>query len=135
MRSKFLGGFILLAASLLSGQSSDSQSNPEPQQTPPIAVNVKVVNVLACVRDKHGKIIPDLTRADFTLEEDGKPVTIHYFAKETNLPLTLGLLVDTSMSQQDFSRSGSARKRHCVSHPFRQRGGTAAGSDGVAAEA
>jgi VWFA-related protein len=100
MRSKFLGGFIVLAASFLSGQSSDSQSNPEPQQTPPIAVNVKVVNVLACVRDKHGKIIRDLTRADFTLEEDGKPVTIHYFAKETNLPLTLGLLVDTSMSQR-----------------------------------
>jgi VWFA-related protein len=80
---------------LLSGQQG-----PEPQQTPPIAVDVKVVNVLATVRDKHGKIIPNLTQGDFTLEEDGKPVTIRYFANETNVPLTLGLLVDTIMSQR-----------------------------------
>jgi VWFA-related protein len=100
MGTKFLAAFILLAVTLSSSQSSDSQSKPEPQQTPPIAVNVKVVNVLATVRDKHGKIVPNLTQVDFTLEEDGKPVTIRYFDNETNLPLTLGLLVDTSMSQR-----------------------------------
>jgi VWFA-related protein len=101
MRSRFLGGLILLSATLLSGQqSTGSNSKPEAQQTPPITVNVKVVNVLATVRDKHGKIIPNLSQNDFTLEEDGKPVTIRYFANETNLPLTLGLLVDTSMSQR-----------------------------------
>lgn len=66
-----------------------------------MSVNVKVVNVLATVRDKHGKIIPDLTKNDFTLQEDSHPVTIQYFSKETNLPLTLGLLVDTSMSQRE----------------------------------
>lgn len=100
MRSQCIGVFVLLAGTLLSGQqSSDSQPKPE-AQAPTIAVNVKVVNVLATVRDKHGKIVPNLTQGDFTLEEDGKPVTIRYFANETNLPLTLGLLVDTSMSQR-----------------------------------
>jgi VWFA-related protein len=111
MRSQFLGGLILLSATLLSGQQSpDSAHKPEAESTPPIAVNVKVVNVLATVRDKHEKIIPKLTQNDFTLEEDGKPVTIRYFANETNLPLTLGLLVDTSMSQRrvlDQERSAS----------------------------
>jgi VWFA-related protein len=96
-----MGLCLLLAAVLSYGQqSSGPQPKPEPQQTPPIAVNVKVVNVLATVRDKHGKIVPNLAQGDFTLEEDGKPVTIRYFANETNLPLTLGLLVDTSMSQR-----------------------------------
>jgi len=60
-----------------------------------------VVNILATVRDKHGKILPNLAVSNFTLEEDSKPVTIKYFARETDLPLTLGLLVDTSMSQRN----------------------------------
>jgi len=95
------GLFLLLAAAFSFGQQGpDLRSKFETQQTPPIAVNVKVVNVLATVRDKHGKIVSNLTQGDFTLEEDGKPVTIRYFAKETNLQLALGLLVDTSMSQR-----------------------------------
>jgi len=51
------------------------------------------------VRDKHGTIVRDLTKDDFTLQEDGRPQSIRYFSQETNLPLTLGLLVDTSRSQ------------------------------------
>jgi VWFA-related protein len=70
------------------------------QPTTTISVNVKVVNVLATVRDKHGEIVRNLTQDDFTLEEDDRPQTIRYFARETDLPLTLGLLVDTSMSQR-----------------------------------
>jgi VWFA-related protein len=64
-----------------------------------IAVDVKVVTLPVTVRDKHGKIVHDLTKDDFTLQEDGRPQTIRYFSQETNLPLTLGLLVDTSRSQ------------------------------------
>ncbi|MGA7294138.1 MAG: VWA domain-containing protein, partial [Terriglobales bacterium] len=64
-----------------------------------IAVNVKVVTLPVTVRDKHGKIVRDLTKDDFTLKEDGRPQTIKYFSQDTNLPLTLGLLVDTSRSQ------------------------------------
>jgi VWFA-related protein len=70
------------------------------QQQPQISVEVKVVNVLATVRDKHGQIVPNLGKDDFELEEDGHPQTITYFTRETALPLTLGLLVDTSESQR-----------------------------------
>ncbi len=70
------------------------------QQGPPITLDVNAVNLLAAVRDKHGDIVRNLTKDDFTLEQDGKPQTITYFAKESDLPLTLGLLVDTSMSQR-----------------------------------
>ena len=70
------------------------------QQPPTFSSDVKVVNVLATVRDKQGKIVQNLTKDDFTLEEDGRPQTIRYFARETDLPLTMGLLVDTSVSQR-----------------------------------
>src|SRR5690242_797981 len=95
-------------ASATSVAASDATSGTTPVST--ISVKVKVVNVLATVRDKHGEVVPNLTQSDFTLEEDGKPQTIRYFAHETNLPLTLGLLVDTSLSQRrvlDQERSAS----------------------------
>ncbi|HXP23532.1 MAG TPA: VWA domain-containing protein, partial [Candidatus Sulfotelmatobacter sp.] len=69
-------------------------------QQPKIAVEVKTVSVLATVRDKHGKIVPDLTKDDFVLNEDGRPQIINYFAREKDVPLRLGLLVDTSLSQR-----------------------------------
>ena len=64
-----------------------------------IAVDVKVVTLPVTVRDKHGTIVRDLTKDDFTLQEDGRAQTIKYFSQDTKLPLTLGLLVDTSRSQ------------------------------------
>lgn len=70
------------------------------QEKADMTVHVKVVNVPATVRDKHGEIINNLTKDDFVLEEDGRPQTLHYFSQESSLPLTLGLLVDTSMSQR-----------------------------------
>jgi VWFA-related protein len=68
------------------------------QQDSKIAVEVKVVNVLASVRDKQGQFVSTLTKDDFVLAEDGHPQTIQYFSKESDLALTVGLLVDTSMS-------------------------------------
>jgi len=73
---------------------------PGQQQKPDISVDVKLVNVLATVRNKHGDIVRNVTKDDFQLEEDGRPQTIRYFSQESNLPLTLGLLVDTSESQR-----------------------------------
>jgi VWFA-related protein len=80
------------------------QSQNPPAAAPPVTtipVEVKVVTLPVTVRDKKGKIVRDLTKDDFELEEDGKPQTIRYFSQETNLPLTVGLLVDTSMSERD----------------------------------
>jgi VWFA-related protein len=81
-------------------QQPKSAANSADQPLTTVSVQVKVVNVLATVRDKHGKIANGLTKDDFTLSEDGRPQTIKYFARETDLPLTLGLLVDTSLSQR-----------------------------------
>ena len=93
--------YILIAAmaafpgaGLLAQSQAQSQ---EPATT--IAVDVKVVTLPVTVRDKHEKIVRDLTKDDFTLQEDGRAQTIKYFSQDTNLPLTLGLLVDTSRSQ------------------------------------
>lgn len=101
--------FLLTAAAY--GQARQTATAGDPADNPStVSVNVKVVNVLATVRDKHGKILSGLNKDDFILEEDTHPVTIQYFSLDTNLPLTLGLLVDTSMSQRsviDQERSAS----------------------------
>jgi VWFA-related protein len=63
------------------------------------STDVKVVNVLATVRTKSGQIVNDLSKDDFSLLENGRPEAIKYFSRESDLPLTIGLMVDTSMSQ------------------------------------
>jgi len=78
-----------------------------------ISIDVKVITLLATVRDRKGKIISDLVKSDFKLEEDGRPQTIRYFSKETDLPLSLGLLVDTSGSQR-----GVLSEERSASHSF-----------------
>lgn len=70
-----------------------------PQELTVFKTDVKVVNTLASVRNKQGGYVRDLTRDDFVLSEDGRPQTIRYFAKQSELPLKLGLLIDTSVSQ------------------------------------
>jgi Mg-chelatase subunit ChlD len=83
---------LLPAARLLRGQTGQDQAPPN------FSTDVKVVNLFATVRDKKGEIVHGLTKDDFLLDEDGRPQTIRYFSQESNLPLTLGLLVDTSGS-------------------------------------
>jgi VWFA-related protein len=98
---------MLPATRLLLGQQ-DTRS----QDAPTFSTGVKVVNVFANVRDKKGEIVKGLTKDDFVLDEDGVTQTIRYFSQESDLPLTLGLLVDTSGSQRrliDEERSASYR--------------------------
>ena len=90
------------------------------QQAPDISVKVKVVNVLATVRDKHGNIIRNLTKDDFTLEEDGHPQTIKYYLQEDNLALTLGLLVDTSGSQRHVLGDERSASHTFLDHVVRE---------------
>ena len=82
-----MGGVVLAFCAI-------AQDLPEP-----IKVDVNVVNLLASVHDKKGGLVSTLSKSDFTLLEDGQQQTIKYFSRETDLPLTIGLLVDVSGSQ------------------------------------
>jgi VWFA-related protein len=99
-----LGSLVVMVLLALDGTPVRSQ------QAPPISVEVKMVSLLATVRDKHGHLVNNLTKDDFAVEQDGHAQKITYFAQESDLPLTLGLLVDTSRSQRrvlDQERSAS----------------------------
>jgi VWFA-related protein len=78
--------------------ATQPEASQEPIET--LKFNVNVVNLFFNVKDKHGALLSGLTRDDFQVFEDGKPQTIKYFSAETNLPLTLGMMIDTSGSQQ-----------------------------------
>jgi VWFA-related protein len=67
-----------------------------------IKVDVDLVNVLFNVHNKQNGLVGNLEKGDFTLLEDGKQQDIRYFTRETDLPLTIGLLVDVSLSQQNL---------------------------------
>jgi VWFA-related protein len=98
-----------LLVAVLTALPCFAQESPRDPATT-ISVDVKVVTLPVTVRDKHGQIIRGLTKDDFVLQEDGRSQAIRYFSQETNLPLTLGLLVDTSLSQRnvlDEERSAS----------------------------
>jgi VWFA-related protein len=94
-------GLILALALLLWFSSSLRGQEANAQGVTTVSVDVNVVTLLVTVRDKKGQIVRNLTKDDFVLEEDGRPQVIKYFAQDTNLPLTLGLLVDTSLSQRN----------------------------------
>ncbi len=94
------------------------------QDVPQFSTEVKVVNVLATVRDRSGSLVGNLERDDFLLLEDGRPQKIRYFSAETNLPLMLGLMVDTSYSQRkvmDAERGASMRFLDQVVRPDRDK--------------
>ena len=74
-------------------------ANLSAQEVPTFSTKVNVVSLLATVQDRDGRVVKNLTSDDFALMEDGVPQKIRYFSQETNLPLTIGLLVDTSRSQ------------------------------------
>jgi VWFA-related protein len=81
--------------------SQDQKSGDSQQPTETLKVNVNVVQLFFNVKDKHGALIPNLTKGDFEVHEDGTPQTIKYFTAETNLPLTIGMMIDASGSQRN----------------------------------
>ncbi len=79
--------------------TSDQQSDQSQQPVATFKANANIVQIFFNVKDKHGVLIPNLTKDDFAVAEDSKPQTIKYFTAESNLPLTLGIMIDSSASQ------------------------------------
>src|SRR5215813_1300379 len=101
---------LLLALILLALPVTESAQ--QPQQSPPadqtpqqsqttIRVPINIVNVLATVLNRRNKLVPDLTEEDFKLMDDNVQQSIRYFSRQSDIPLRIGLLLDTSNSIRD----------------------------------
>lgn len=91
------------------------------QDEPTFKSDVKVVSILANVMDKQGHLIHDLMKDDFQVLENNRPQTIKYFSRDTDLPLTLGLMIDTSMSQAEVMESERAASFRFLDRVLRAR--------------
>jgi VWFA-related protein len=103
---------LLLPAPHARAQTTPSADAPPPASSFPdeqpdegkpattLKVNVNLVSLFFTVRDKHNGLIPTLAKSDCGILEDKVPQTIKNFSAETDLPLTLGILIDTSGSQE-----------------------------------
>jgi VWFA-related protein len=91
---------LACAATLTLAVPAQPQQAQSQSQTPTIKAEVTLVNLFATVRDKNKRIVTDLKKEDFKIFENEHEETISFFSKEMNLPITLGLLLDTSGSEQ-----------------------------------
>jgi len=99
-------------------KNSAANSAQEPNST--FKVNVKMVNVFVTVTDEHGAPIGGLTKDNFELEEDGKPQTIAAFDKESALPLSIVMDIDTSLSTRKdlpLELNSARRFAHAILRP------------------
>ncbi|HEX5484089.1 MAG TPA: VWA domain-containing protein [Terriglobia bacterium] len=94
--------FLICLSTTAISQTRAPAKPSAPAQTPeakkPIKVNVNLVNVLFAVTDKKKHLALGLTQNDFQVFEDNKPQKITFFSQESNLPLRIGVLIDTSNS-------------------------------------
>lgn len=88
--------FLLLMCSILLIRSSLAQGIPVLQ------VETHLIDTTLSVHDADGRIVTGLTRDDFTVVEDGVPQKIRFFAHDNQLPLSIGLIIDESGSQEKF---------------------------------
>jgi Ca-activated chloride channel family protein len=119
MRKVLLCSGLVLALPLVAFQQS-SPPSPRAQQSGPIRVEVEAVNVLVSVLDKQGRFVTDLTPDRFVVIEDRVRQQITNFAKDTSLPLTIALMIDTSGSVRlalDFEKSAASTFFHEVMRP------------------
>lgn len=91
---------ILPVTLLALGLHASAQQAAAPSAKSDLSVEAKLVIVPAVVRDKHNALVATLKQGDFSLQIDGKPQNIRYFDHDSDVQLTLGLLIDTSMSQR-----------------------------------
>jgi len=118
LRPALLTALVLLCIGrfAVSAQPPAAQPSAGAAQTPvatapTLSVDARLVNIPVVVHDKKGALVQNLTKDNFILQVDAHPQTIRYFDLDTDLPLTLGLLVDTSQSQRsvlDDERTASS---------------------------
>lgn len=106
-----LAVLLAAAAAIVPAQPA----KPE-EDLPVIKVDVDLVNILCSVRDRRNALVANLTKDDFQVREDGKDQEIRYFVKESDLPMTVGMLVDVSRSQEALIQT----ERSAASEFFRQ---------------
>ncbi|MBI1791717.1 MAG: VWA domain-containing protein [Acidobacteria bacterium] len=119
MRS--LGPLPLLLAVLCAQPPSQKPTKPEAEMQRPIVVDVTRVNVLFTVTDKKGRFIIDLVKDDFAVTENKKPQLVSEFSAETDLPLRLAILIDTSNSIRDRFRFEQEASVAFINHVVRPR--------------
>ena len=128
MRSERLKLFVAVAALAIPllwpatplGAGQNGQNLDPSQQG--IRVQVNLVNLFATVRDKKTKqIIPTLEQGDFKVTEDGVEQKVSFFSRETTLPITLGLLIDTSGSETNMLGAEQAAAVRFLSRPAQRR--------------
>ena len=118
MRSVWISALLALALVCIAASdraqqptptSASQQESPPPPQAPPPSVQnqgkitqtVSLVDVLFTVLNRRNRLVPDLEKDDFKIWDDKTPQSIRYFSKQTDLPLRIGLLMDTSNSIRD----------------------------------
>ena len=107
---------LLLACALARAQQAPVQTQPDDT----LKVDVRLVNVFVTVTDAHGAPVAGLKKENFLLQEDGRPQTISVFDKESALPLSIALAIDTSLStRHDLPLEQASAKRfaHAIMRP------------------
>ena len=99
--------------------NQEKEINAQPEAT--LKVSTVVVNVYAIVKDKQGRLIPNLNKEDFELTEDHVPQQIAYFSHETESPLSLGIMMDTSASQEQLLATEQKHARAFIQHVLRSK--------------
>src|SRR5271167_3366959 len=95
---KFLAVQALACGALLA-LAAPARPQAQNQNPPTIKSEVSLVNIFATVRDKNKRVITDLKQDNFKISEDGHQEKIAFFSSDLTLPITLGLLLDTSVSE------------------------------------
>ena len=109
---------LLACAVFAQGTPAQTQSTPEAETT--LKVDVKLVNVYVTVTDGRGAPVAGLKKENFVVQEDGRRQTISVFDKESALPLSIALAIDTSLStRHDLPLEQASAKRfaHAILRP------------------
>jgi VWFA-related protein len=122
MRLRQLGDAlaVLVLVGNLAGLPGVPEARGQDQSQKPLRVQTSLVNLFATVRDGHHALVPGLTKDDFKIFEDGQEQKVAFFSKEVNLPITMGMLIDTSGSQQDVLGAEQEAASRFVHHVLRK---------------